>query len=57
MGAPEIILIVACAALVIGVIVARILRKKKGKGGCDCGCSDCSACHYCAAAKAKQEKK
>ena len=41
MGAPEIILIIACVALVSFVAVRAIIRKKKGKVGCDCGCSDC----------------
>ncbi|MCR4726379.1 MAG: FeoB-associated Cys-rich membrane protein [Clostridia bacterium] len=47
----EILLIVFCAAIVIGVIAARIVRKKKGKPSCDCGCSDCSCCSACQKAK------
>lgn len=43
----EIILIALCAAVVIGVIVTAIIRKKQGKSSCggDCGCcGGCSAC-------------
>lgn len=43
----EILLIIACAAIVVGVVISRIVAWKKGKPGCDCGCSDCSACKYC----------
>lgn len=49
MGAiiDEIILIALCAAVVIGVIVTAVIRKKQGKSSCggDCGCcGGCSAC-------------
>jgi len=47
----EIVLIVFCAAIVIGVIAAKIVRKKKGKPSCDCGCSDCAGCAACQKAK------
>ncbi len=48
MGIPEIILIVACAAVVIGVAVASVIRKKQGKCSGDCGgdCSHCSGCTH-----------
>jgi hypothetical protein len=46
MGIAEVLLIIGCAALVIGVIVAAVVRKVKGKPSCDCGC-DCSRCHLC----------
>ena len=46
LGAGEIILIVACAAVVLGVAIAVIIRKKKGKCAC---CDECSeACPHCA---------
>ena len=49
MGALEIILIVACVAIVVGVAVAVIVRKAKGKSAC---CDECSGnCPHCAAAK------
>lgn len=47
----EILIIVAACAFVVGVIAWQIVRRKRGKGGCDeCGgscahCSGCSACH------------
>lgn len=46
MGALEILLIIACAGIVIAVSVTSIIRKKQGKHDCDCGgdCSHCSAC-------------
>lgn len=56
MGPFEIALIVFCGVVVIGVVVSRIVRKKKGKSSCDCGCSDCASCAYCAEAKRKQTK-
>ena len=45
----EILIIVLIAAFVVGYIAYAIVRRKQGKGGCDCcggcsGCSDCSAC-------------
>lgn len=46
----EILVIVLAGAFVIGVAVWQIVRKKKGKSGCDC-CGECSHCSRC-----KQEK-
>ena len=46
MGLLEILLIIGCAAIVIGVIITSIIRKKQGKSSCDCGC-DCCACSRC----------
>lgn len=45
MGVGEVILIAACAAIVIGVIAAKIVSVVKGKPHCsgDC-CSCCAAC-------------
>ena len=44
----EIVLVIACALFVIGVITTSIIRKKQGKCSCDCGgdCSHCKACMY-----------
>ena len=48
MGIGEIILIVACAAIVVGVAVTVIVRKMKGKPAC---CDECSGnCPHCASA-------
>ncbi|MCI6734667.1 MAG: FeoB-associated Cys-rich membrane protein [Clostridiales bacterium] len=46
MGAWEILLIIACAGIVIAVSVTSIIKKKQGKHDCDCGgdCAHCSAC-------------
>ena len=53
----EILLIVAAAAFVLGIIVWQIIRKKQGKGGCDCGCSNCPSGCSCAKAKKQEPKK
>ena len=54
MGAGEIILIVACAAIVVGVVVAVIVRKAKGKPAC---CDECSGnCSCCATANKQVDK-
>ncbi|MBQ9370352.1 MAG: hypothetical protein IJU10_04680 [Clostridia bacterium] len=47
MGVLEIALIVGCVAIVTGVVVSRIVRKKRGGTTCDCGC-DCAHCAGCA---------
>lgn len=39
----DIILIIACLAIVFGVAIAAFIRKKKGK----CSCGDCSCCDCC----------
>lgn len=41
----EILLIVFSVLFVASVIVASIVRKKKGKHSCDC--CDCSSCRLC----------
>lgn len=46
MGTVEIIIIIACVAIVIGVITGAIIRKKKGKSSCDCD-GNCSHCNHC----------
>lgn len=57
MGPFEILLIVACAAVVISVSVVSIIRKKQGKHDCDCGgdCAHCSGCQYNTAQKNKKK--
>ena len=49
----EILVIVLAAAFVVGVAVWQAIRRKKGKGGCDC-CSDCAHCSHCTP---KEQKK
>lgn len=50
----EIIILVAAAAIVAAVIVCGIIRKKKGKTGCDCGCSGCPYHGACSSKKAEK---
>lgn len=47
LGVAEILLIVACAALVVGVVISAIVRKIKGKSGCGDCCECCSQCAHC----------
>lgn len=56
MGILEILLIIACTAIVFGVIITSIINKKRGKSSCDCGCSACSKCSGCFNKAAKTEK-
>lgn len=53
----EIIVIIAAAAVVIGVIARAIIRKKKGISSCDCDCGCCSHCKGCGVKKPEEEKK
>ncbi len=54
----EILIIVAAAAFVVGVIVMSVIRKKQGKTSCDCGCGgNCAACHGCASSKEPRSQK
>ena len=50
----EILVIVLAAAFVVGVGVWQIIRRKKGKVGCDC-CSDCADCSRCKRGEEKGE--
>lgn len=50
----EIVLIIACVAIVVGVVVSRIIKKKKGIPTCDCGCDGCSGCSCCDIAKLEE---
>ena len=56
MGFFEIALIVGAGAIVIGVITAAIIRKKKGRSSCDCGC-DCAHCKGCGMYKPEDKEK
>ena len=53
----QVLLIVGCVAVVLGVVISRIVAWKKGKPSCDCGCSDCAACKYCKQAKENAKNK
>ena len=52
----EILIIVVACAFVVSVIAWQIIRRKKGKGGCDCG-GDCSACCGCSHTPKRDDKK
>lgn len=53
----DIAIIVLAAVAVVGVIVWRIVRKKQGKSGCDCGCSGgCAGCSACPSTKKPENK-
>ena len=56
MGIWEILLIVACVAIVIGVAASSFVKKKQGKCSCDCG-GDCAHCAACMAAQKKKQSK
>ena len=56
MGVLEIIVIIACAAIVIGVVVSRLIAVKRGKKTCDCGC-DCGCCDGCSFSTHKDHSK
>lgn len=43
MGLIEIIIIIVSAAIVMGTIIASIIRKRQGKNSC---CGSCSSCPY-----------
>lgn len=47
LGLGEILLIVACALIVLSALITAIVRKARGKSSCgdDCGC--CSGCSCC----------
>lgn len=44
MTAIEIIVIVCAVAVLAGVVIAAVLRKKKGKTSCGCDCAHCPGC-------------
>lgn len=56
LGVGEIILIVACALIVVGAIVTAIIRKVQGKSSCggDCGCCACELCKLHDSSEAKK---
>lgn len=56
MGWKEIVLIVACVAVVAAVAITSYIRKKQGKCSGDCG-GDCSHCSRCSYANKDKKKK
>lgn len=53
MNPIDIVIIVACALVVAGVIAGAIVRKKRGKRG---GCGSCSSCPYGGCRKNEKER-
>ncbi|MBQ3505258.1 MAG: FeoB-associated Cys-rich membrane protein [Clostridia bacterium] len=49
------IIIGLAVAVVVGVTVWRIIRKKQGKSGCDC-CGNCNGCNGGCACDKKTEE-
>lgn len=43
----EIVLVLFCALVVVGVVAASFVRRKRGKPGCGCDCADCGHCAAC----------
>ncbi len=62
MGPVEIVVIIAAIAIVLGVVIAAIVRKAKGKPSLSsdcCGCpyaDKCQSCHGCSAQDDSQNK-
>ncbi len=55
--AVSVVIAVVAVGLVVFAIVYHVVRKKQGKSGCDCGCSNCPGhCSFCLPEN-KQEKK
>lgn len=44
---PTIIISSIIAAAVIAIVVNEIIKKKKGKGSCSCGCNGCAMSDVC----------
>lgn len=54
--AISVVIAAAAVGIVVFTVVWRYVRKRQGKGGCDCGCSDCSACRMCSHAEERDPK-
>lgn len=55
----EILLIIACVAIVGSVLTTSIIRKRKNKksGGCSGCCGDCPYCSSCSSHSVEQRNK
>ena len=49
------ILIGGLAAVLVGIVVGLIKRKKEGKNGCGCGCSSCPSAGNCPSVQKEKE--
>lgn len=47
LGVGEILLIIACAVIVVCAVVTAIVRKVKGKTDCGGDCCSCCGCSHC----------
>lgn len=56
LGVGEIILIVACALIVVSAIATAIIRKAQGKSSCGGDCANCCACAHCKSDKSVDTK-
>ena len=52
----EILIIIGAAAFVVAVTVASIIRKKRGKTGCGCGCENCTGCSRAPSSEGENKK-
>ena len=52
----EILIVILIAAFVVGYIAYAIVRRKQGKGGCDCCGGSCSGCSGCSTRPRPDEK-
>ncbi len=59
MSVGEIVVLVIVCVAFVAAVAALIVRKCKGKSGCDCGgsCSECGgACPHCVSAQTKDAR-
>lgn len=42
----EIIVIIVCSLIVLGVVIMALINKKKGKTSCGCDCANCKGCTH-----------
>lgn len=47
MNIPTIIVAAIIAVIFLSIVITGIRNKKKGKGGCSCGCSGCGMSDTC----------
>ena len=53
----SVLVAVLAVGIVIAVVVLHAVRKKQGKGGCDCDCSGCPGFHACHSHTDPKQKK
>ncbi|MBR4874316.1 MAG: FeoB-associated Cys-rich membrane protein [Clostridia bacterium] len=47
MNFPTIITLIIVAVIFVSIIANGIVKRKKGKGSCSCGCSGCAMSDIC----------